>query len=74
MRRLAEAQREKHEGVSVLLRMKAAAQAHPSVLSQRALLYFGQVKVGPQAASFSAAGELHGEILAFRCIKKAAMA
>ena len=45
-----------------------------SVLSQRALLCFGQVKVGPQAASFSAAGELHGEILAFRCIKKAAMA
>ena len=50
------------------------AQAHPPIFAQRALLCFGQVKVGPQAASFSAAGELHGEILAFRCITKAAMA
>ena len=48
-------------------------QAHPSISTQRALLFFGQAKVGQQVISVAMTDELHGEILAFRCIKKAAM-
>ena len=48
-------------------------QAHPPMLAQRALLCFGQAEVGQEVISVSMIGELHGEILAFRCKEKAAM-
>ena len=49
------------------------AKAHPPVLTQRALFCFGQAKVGKQVVSVLVVGELHGKILAFCCIEKAAM-
>ena len=48
-------------------------QAHSPVLAQRALFCFSQAKVGQKVISVSVIGELHGEILSFRCIEKAAM-
>ena len=44
------------------------AQAHPSGFALWALFCFGQANVGQQVVSVSMIGELHDEILAFRCL------
>ena len=46
---------------------------HPSVFFQRALFGFGQDEIGQEAIAVPVISELHGAILAFCCIRKAAM-